>query len=87
MVVACGCDIEAVPVAEKKVPTPEIFTLTPEPNVSVTLHVKVIVWFPPMRTEVGAAKNALMMGAGQLEAVTVACAVAAAPHPEVAVNV
>ena len=69
-----------------KLPSPEILTLTPVPEVSVTFHDKRTVAAPPIVTLEGFATNELIVGAWQAAAVTVAVALDCAPQPAVAIN-
>jgi hypothetical protein len=86
VVVDCGCGISTNPLGPK-VPIPEIETLTPVPELSVTFQDKRTVWPPPIVTLAGEAEKLLIVGAAHATAVTVACAEDVAPQPEVALRV
>jgi len=69
------------------VPIPEIVTVAPVPELSVTFHERRTVWPPPIVTLLGDAVKLFTVGAGQVDAVTVVCADAVAPQPAVAFKV
>lgn len=71
VVVDCGWVISTKPLAPAKVPTPEIVTLTPLPDVSLIDHARRTIWLPPIRTDDGVAVNDVMLGAGHAVTVTV----------------
>ena len=68
-------------------PIPEIETLTPVPEGSLTFHDNRTVELLPAITEAGEAENVLIAGAGQALALTVVVAVDCPPHPARAVSV
>ncbi len=86
VVVACGCPMSIKPLAPK-VPIPAIVTLTPMPELSITVQASLTVWPPPIVTELGVAVNEFIVGDGQAVTLTVVCATVCAPHAAVAVSV
>lgn len=69
------------------VPIPAIVTVTPVPELSLTLQERRTVWPPPIVTAEGDAVKLFTFGAGQVDAVTVVCADAVDPQPTFAFNV